>query len=58
MEVVVHREAGTPPDDRAVEVVERKGVGHPDSICDAIETPERAVGIHSGKKPSASTCPW
>ncbi|MGB9879206.1 MAG: methionine adenosyltransferase, partial [Anaerolineae bacterium] len=26
----------TPVENQAVELVERKGVGHPDSICDAI----------------------
>ncbi len=36
MEILVHRDDGTPADQRAVEVVERKGVGHPDSICDAL----------------------
>ncbi len=24
------------PDQRPVEIVERKGLGHPDSICDAV----------------------
>ncbi|MBI3974896.1 MAG: methionine adenosyltransferase, partial [Armatimonadetes bacterium] len=28
--------AQKPVDEREVEIVERKGVGHPDSICDAI----------------------
>lgn len=27
---------GTPPDERAVEIVERKGLGHPDTLCDAL----------------------
>ncbi len=36
MEIVVHREAGPRPDQQPVELVERKGVGHPDSICDAL----------------------
>ncbi len=36
MEILVHREEGTPPERREVEVVERKGVGHPDTICDAL----------------------
>ena len=28
--------ADPPPDERLVEVVERKGIGHPDTICDAL----------------------
>mgnify|MGYP000011036311 FL=1 len=28
--------AGTPVEDQEVEIVERKGLGHPDSICDGI----------------------
>jgi len=36
MEIAIHREEGTRPDRSRLEVVERKGVGHPDSICDAL----------------------
>lgn len=36
MQVAVVRAEGASPDERAVEIVERKGVGHPDSICDAL----------------------
>jgi S-adenosylmethionine synthetase len=34
--IVVSRPAGAHPDSRDVEMVERKGRGHPDSICDAL----------------------
>jgi S-adenosylmethionine synthetase len=36
MHVIVDRLAATPVDEQAVEIVERKGLGHPDSICDAL----------------------
>jgi S-adenosylmethionine synthetase len=36
METSVIRAVAPPPGDRRVEIVERKGVGHPDSICDAL----------------------
>ena len=35
-EVLVERLKGSPVSGRRVEIVERKGLGHPDSICDAI----------------------
>jgi S-adenosylmethionine synthetase len=36
-----------PPGDRLVEVVERKGIGHPDTICDALaEEVSRALSRH------------
>jgi S-adenosylmethionine synthetase len=35
-EFVLEAADAPPPDDRSVEVVERKGLGHPDSICDAL----------------------
>lgn len=35
MELIL-RPLGAPPDERPVEVVERKGRGHPDSVCDAL----------------------
>lgn len=36
---------GRPVEDQAVEIVERKGIGHPDSICDGIaEHVARALG--------------
>ena len=34
--IVVSSPAGAHPDSRTVEMVERKGRGHPDSICDAL----------------------
>jgi len=34
--IVVNSLAGPPPDLREVEMVERKGRGHPDTICDAL----------------------
>ena len=34
--IIVESLNRTPVEDQAVELVERKGVGHPDSICDAI----------------------
>nr|MBN1230110.1 methionine adenosyltransferase [Anaerolineae bacterium] len=34
--IVVHEAKGTWIEDRPVEIVERKGIGHPDSICDGI----------------------
>jgi len=36
MNVVVEKVADTPPGGRLVEIVERKGIGHPDTICDAL----------------------
>jgi S-adenosylmethionine synthetase len=36
MEIVVRTLATPPPGSQDVEIVERKGVGHPDSICDGI----------------------
>ncbi|MGE3933936.1 MAG: methionine adenosyltransferase [Rhodospirillaceae bacterium] len=36
MEIDVETEAGVPTDGHPVEIVERKGLGHPDTICDAI----------------------
>ncbi|MBI4714734.1 MAG: methionine adenosyltransferase, partial [Nitrospirae bacterium] len=35
-DILVERLRGTPVAGRQVEIVERKGVGHPDSICDAV----------------------
>ncbi len=36
--------AGTPVEDQEVEIVERKGLGHPDSICDGVaESVSRAL---------------
>ncbi|MBM4429626.1 MAG: methionine adenosyltransferase [Chloroflexi bacterium] len=34
--ITVETLKGTPVEEQAVELVERKGIGHPDSICDAI----------------------
>lgn len=36
MEFVFESEGSLPQAERAVEVVERKGLGHPDTICDAL----------------------
>lgn len=36
MRFVIASTESPPPDDRRVEIVERKGLGHPDSICDAL----------------------
>jgi S-adenosylmethionine synthetase len=39
--------ADPPPGERQVEVVERKGIGHPDTICDALaEEVSRALSRH------------
>jgi S-adenosylmethionine synthetase len=34
--IVIEHLSGTPVSKRRVEIVERKGLGHPDSICDAV----------------------
>ena len=34
--ILVNGSKQTPLDKQPVEIVERKGVGHPDSMCDAI----------------------
>lgn len=36
MDIIVRAQSAPSPDARPVEVVERKGLGHPDTICDAI----------------------
>ncbi|HPG25594.1 MAG TPA: methionine adenosyltransferase [Myxococcota bacterium] len=36
MDLIVHRALAPPPDAAEVEIVERKGLGHPDTMCDAI----------------------
>lgn len=36
MHLIITSVATPPPDDRPVEIVERKGIGHPDTICDAV----------------------
>jgi S-adenosylmethionine synthetase len=36
LDLIVHVLSGPPPGAAPVEVVERKGLGHPDSICDAL----------------------
>ena len=36
MSIVMHRDPGPAPNEAEVEIVERKGLGHPDSICDSI----------------------
>ncbi len=47
MSVTIEAMADPPPDGRLVEVVERKGIGHPDTICDALaEEVSRALSRH------------
>jgi len=36
MSLVVEAVGGTPVSDRRIELVERKGLGHPDTICDSV----------------------
>jgi len=36
MEIIVNRDTGACPENAEVEIVERKGLGHPDSICDSL----------------------
>ena len=36
MSLVIEAIAGTPIPDRRIELVERKGLGHPDTICDSV----------------------
>lgn len=36
MRLILNRDSGPCPADAEVEIVERKGLGHPDSICDAL----------------------
>src|SRR5687767_10595383 len=36
MQLIVRSREGSGPGDQPVEVVERKGIGHPDTICDGI----------------------
>ena len=36
MELVISRSEDPGPEAQRVEIVERKGLGHPDSICDAL----------------------
>ena len=36
MEMLIAASAAPPPDERPIEIVESKGQGHPDSICDAL----------------------
>lgn len=36
MDLVVNRSLAPPPDELQVEIVERKGLGHPDTMCDAV----------------------
>lgn len=35
-DIVIRRRGGPPPGSQPVEVVERKGLGHPDTLCDAV----------------------
>jgi S-adenosylmethionine synthetase len=36
MSLIIEAIGGTPVSDRRIEVVERKGLGHPDTICDSV----------------------
>jgi S-adenosylmethionine synthetase len=42
MSVLIEDIGGTPVPDRRIEVVERKGLGHPDTICDSVVEAELA----------------
>jgi S-adenosylmethionine synthetase len=47
MNVVLEQMLDAPPGARAFEIVERKGIGHPDTICDALaEEVSRALSRH------------
>jgi S-adenosylmethionine synthetase len=47
LNVIVEQIADPAPDARRVEIVERKGIGHPDTICDALaEEVSRALCRH------------
>jgi S-adenosylmethionine synthetase len=47
MNLIIESLQDPAPDERAVEVVERKGIGHPDTICDALaEEVSRALSRH------------
>lgn len=46
MTLVIEAIGGTPVCDRRIEVVERKGLGHPDTICDSVvEAASVALGL-------------
>lgn len=36
MQLVIEQKDGARPKSRPIEIVERKGIGHPDTICDAL----------------------
>ena len=36
MDLVIESIGGTPVARRQIEIVERKGLGHPDTICDSV----------------------
>lgn len=47
MDLSLENMAESPPGERSFEVVERKGIGHPDTICDALaEEVSRALSRH------------
>lgn len=46
MERVIEKSSLPPMDDQPIEVVERKGLGHPDTICDAVV---EAIAISLGR---------
>ena len=54
MPLVVQELAGPPIDQQAVEIVERKGLGHPDSICDALAE-ELSLGLSRWYREHAGT---
>ena len=56
MSLVIEAIGGTAVAERRVEVVERKGIGHPDTICDSVaEAAAVAPGTPMRLKPSART---
>ncbi|MDA8087361.1 MAG: hypothetical protein M0Z75_11735, partial [Nitrospiraceae bacterium] len=47
MKTIIERLAGTPVSLAGVEMVERKGAGHPDTLCDLVaEELSRALSLH------------
>ncbi len=49
-EIVVEQLIQTPVEEQVVEIVERKGLGHPDSLCDAIANHASVALCHAYKK--------
>ena len=52
--IVLSPPAGAHPDSREVEMVERKGRGHPDSICDALAE----LGVEHIEMPATPERVW